>query len=84
MISGIGACEIRHKADRLLNGVGRWKGGNALFGFHKGSFLPVGQGKAPGTAQMLMSLGDTVWSSQRQSAFPRVILLWGKTPNVRD
>lgn len=61
-----------------------WKGGNALFGFHKGKFPPRGPGEGPGTAQMLMSLGDTVWSSQDQSAFPSVILLWGKTLNVRD
>lgn len=45
MISGIGACKIRHKADRLLHGVGRWKGSNALFGFHKGKFPPCGPGE---------------------------------------
>lgn len=52
--------------------------------FKRESFLPVGRGKGPGTAQMQMSLGDAVWSSQHQSAFPSVILLWGKTLNVRD
>lgn len=41
-------------------------------------------GMDPGTAQTLMNLGGTVWSSQHQSAFPTVILLWGKTLNVRD
>lgn len=52
--------------------------------FIRENFLPVGQGRDPGTAQMLMNLGDMVWSSQHQSAFPSVILLWGRTLNVRD
>lgn len=52
--------------------------------FIRGSFLRAGQQKDSGTAQMLMSFGDTVWSSQHQSVFPSVILLWGKTLNVRD
>lgn len=52
--------------------------------FIRESLLPVGQGRDPGTAQILTSLGDTVWSSQHQSAFPGVTLLWGKILKVRD
>lgn len=54
------------------------------FDFIRESFFPVGWGKGPGTTQMLMSLGDAVWSSQHQSAFRSVILLWGKALNARD
>lgn len=64
-----------------------WEGGRGAMlslDFIRENFLPVSQGRDPGTAQMLMNLGDMVWSSQHQSAFPSVILLWGRTLNVRD